>query len=166
MPPLLHWVAAEEACLPWLQMSLRYTLDEWIMGEGSQPSAKRSLMETGAIMATTLATALLFPTASEKIFSITGATGVLLVCYVVPVVIHLLLLGRRTEGSTEHAPLLDQEQQQQQSEGSVAGREQRQQWGLARWVSEVAAPCGVLILGVTCSLAALWVALAKVLRPV
>ena len=141
-------------------MSLRFTLDEWVMGEGAPPSARRSLLETGGIMAASLATALLFPTASEKIFSITGATGVLVVCYVVPVLVHLLLLGGgSSEGAPEQAqaPLLG-------AAGEQAGsRFRRPRWGWAAWLGEVAVPCGVLVLGVGCSLAALWVALARLL---
>ena len=29
--------------------------------------------------------------ASEKVFAITGATGVMLICYLIPVVLHLML---------------------------------------------------------------------------
>ena len=78
-----------------LQMSLRYTLDEWIMGEDAPASARRSLLETAGILLTALPVALLFPTASEKVFAVTGASAVCMVCYVCPVAIHLLLLLRQ-----------------------------------------------------------------------
>lgn len=72
-------------------MSLRYTLDCLIAGEDAPASTQRQLLETTGIVFGGLAVALIFPSASEKIFAVTGATAVCLVCYLLPVVIHLLL---------------------------------------------------------------------------
>ena len=74
-----------------MQMSLRYTLDCLIAGENAPPSTKRQVLETTGIVFGSLAVSLLFPSASEKIFAVTGATAVCLVCYLLPVIIHLLL---------------------------------------------------------------------------
>ena len=138
-------------------MSLRYTIDEWIMGEDAPESARRSLLETAGIMLTCLPVALLYPRASEKVFAITGASAVCLVCYVCPVAIHLLLLRSTSQGvagEDQQALLLDQEEGLQ-----AAGKSRPQAWGWRKWLSEVVVPCGVLVLGVGFSLAALWVAL-------
>ena len=146
-------------------MSLRYTLDEWIMGEDAPPSAARSLLETGGIMLASLALALLFPTASEKVFAITGASAVCIVCYVVPVLVHLLLLRRGAKEAGQEG--LEQQNGVQTpllGQGVQVKQRQQQAWGAAAWVSEVIVPCGVLLLGVGFSLAALWVAVAQLIR--
>ena len=52
------------------------------------------VLETSCILCAALAVALLFPTYAEKIFAVTGCTAVCLVCYVIPVWIHLTVLTR------------------------------------------------------------------------
>ena len=76
------------------QMSLRYTLDCLVAGEDAAPSSSRQLLETTGIVFGGLGVALMFPSAAEKIFAVTGATAVCLVCYLLPVIIHLLLYAR------------------------------------------------------------------------
>ncbi|KAK9868672.1 hypothetical protein WJX84_002712 [Apatococcus fuscideae] len=75
-------------------MSLRYTLDCLIAGEHAPYSRARHWAETLGIVLATLATSAAYPQYSEKIFAITGATAVCLVCYVIPVAIHLKLRAR------------------------------------------------------------------------
>lgn len=75
-------------------MSLRYTVDCFLFGEEAEPSWGRQLAETTGILLSCLCVALIFPSGAEKIFAVTGATAVCLVCYMLPVIIHLLLLSR------------------------------------------------------------------------
>ena len=49
------------------------------------------MAETSGITLSTLLVALVFPAYAEKIFAITGATAVCIVCYVIPVGLHLKL---------------------------------------------------------------------------
>ena len=148
------------------QMSLRFTLTEWVAGENAQPSRPRQLTETCCSVLVLLAVALLFPTASEKIFAVTGATAVCLVVYVVPVVIHLLLHikhpSSRPEGSGAEEHLL---QDGQAAAGGQFGALKQRRWGaeLLGWLEDVVIPSAVLIVGVGFSFAALWVAIGQLL---
>ena len=49
------------------------------------------MAETSGITISSLLVALIFPAYAEKIFAITGATAVCIVCYVIPVGLHLKL---------------------------------------------------------------------------
>ena len=147
-------------------MSLRFTLTEWVAGEDAPSSRPRQLIETFASLLALLAVALLFPTASEKIFAVTGATAVCLVVYVVPVVIHLLLRyqqpvdGGQSAG-TERMPLLETGAD---AGGQPAASKQRHCGAEVQgWLGDVAVPCAVLVVGVGFSLAALWVAVSQML---
>ncbi|CAK0750260.1 hypothetical protein CVIRNUC_001976 [Coccomyxa viridis] len=77
--------------VPPMQMSCRYTLDVLIAGEDAPFDRRRHLVETCLIVFGSLAVALAFPTGAEKIFAVTGATAVCIVCYVIPVALHLKL---------------------------------------------------------------------------
>ena len=115
-------------------------------------------------MLASLALALLFPTASEKVFAITGASAVCIVCYVVPVLVHLLLRRGAIEAGQEGLQQQDGVQMLLLGQGVQVKQRQQQAWGAAAWLSEVIVPCGVLLLGVGFSLAALWVAVAQLIR--
>ncbi|KAK9867727.1 hypothetical protein WJX84_006460 [Apatococcus fuscideae] len=95
--------------IPPMQMSLRYTLDCLIAGEHARYSRARHWLETLGIILSTLAISAAYPQYSEKIFAITGATAVCLVCYVIPVVVHLKLRarGRQPPESDMQADLQD-----------------------------------------------------------
>lgn len=56
------------------------------------------VLETTGILACSMAVALTFPTYAEKIFAFTGCTAVCLVCYVIPVYIHLKLRSLAMKG--------------------------------------------------------------------
>ncbi|KAK9817843.1 hypothetical protein WJX72_002950 [[Myrmecia] bisecta] len=75
--------------IPPMQMSLRYTVDCMLAGEDALYNRKRHICETVGILVPCLMVAMVFPAYAEKIFAITGATAVCLVCYVIPVAIHL-----------------------------------------------------------------------------
>ena len=65
-------VEAVHACV---QLSLRYTLDVLLAGEGAPFSRTRHTVLTVGVVASSLAVALAVPDLAEKIFAVTGATG-------------------------------------------------------------------------------------------
>lgn len=156
-----------------MQISLRYTLDQLVAPEGALFQWKRHMAETTGIVCSTLAVALVFPSYAEKIFAITGATAVCIVCYVLPVALHLKLRAVDSIQQSQNS-VLDEEEQQvhalllpgnadlrdthvsiqecQHSSGSSAST-------LRRWyqyVCDVVLPVVVVLLGVSLSLAALF----------
>ena len=88
-----------------MQLSLRYTLDCLIAGEDAPFSWARHLSLTCGIVLSSLAVALAVPNFAEKIFAVTGATAVALVCYVIPVAIDLRL--RRLDKQQVRTPCPD-----------------------------------------------------------
>eukprot|EP00887_Chlorella_sp_A99_P003836 scaffold11.g3836.t1 len=74
-----------------MAMTLRYQLDSLFFGEDAPHQWRRELWLTALCLLSSLAVALAWPTKAQQIFSVTGASGVCLVCYVIPVVIHLRL---------------------------------------------------------------------------
>lgn len=77
--------------MPPIQLSLRYTLTCLLVGEDAPHDRRRHVLLTSLIVGSALAVALVFPTGAEKIFAVTGATAVALVCYFLPVALHLML---------------------------------------------------------------------------
>ena len=67
------------------------------------------MAETTGITVSSLLVALIFPAYAEKIFAITGATAVCIVCYVIPVGLHLKMRANEKLGS----PILSQIQQEE-----------------------------------------------------
>ena len=61
------------------------------MGEDAPFSRKRDYALSCTIVFGALGVALAVPGFAEKIFAVTGATAVAMVCYVIPVLIHLRL---------------------------------------------------------------------------
>lgn len=55
----------------------------------------RFLVLTVGIVAVPIAMAWSNPSLSERAFALTGATGVCIVCYIIPVVVHFMLLFQR-----------------------------------------------------------------------
>ncbi|GIL58501.1 hypothetical protein Vafri_13455 [Volvox africanus] len=69
--------------------ALRASLDLLLAGPEAPFTWTRQVAETLGILSCATTVALLFPTQAEKIFALTGCTAVCLVCYVIPVFIHL-----------------------------------------------------------------------------
>lgn len=92
-----------------VQIALRYTLEDVVAGTDDPPSEFsqwRHVACTCLPMAASVAVAATYPTYAEKIFAATGALPVCLICYVIPVWLHLVLTRRqRQEGVL--APLVD-----------------------------------------------------------
>ncbi len=78
-----------------VQLSLRYTLDVLVAGEGAPFSRTRHTALTVGVVASSLAVALAVPDLAEKIFAVTGATGGgrmhSCVLYCEPVMFHMQL---------------------------------------------------------------------------
>ena len=164
-----------------LQISLRYTLDSLIAGEDAPFQLKRHMAETTGIIVSSLLVALIFPAYAEKIFAITGATAVCIVCYVIPVGLHLKMRANEKLGS----PLLSQIQQEENEVQALllpdgAGQdaevrlsvspsqERRLQSDSIRnqcWQTtvQVILPVAVVLVGVSLSLAALFTTCTQLL---
>ena len=71
-PNPLQPPTVERECV---QLSLRYTLDVLLAGEGAPFSRTRHTALTVGVVASSLAVALAVPDLAEKIFAVTGATG-------------------------------------------------------------------------------------------
>ncbi|PNH06957.1 Sodium-coupled neutral amino acid transporter 2 [Tetrabaena socialis] len=90
--------------------ALRASLDLLLVGPDAPFTWTRQAAETCGILACATTVALLFPTQAEKIFALTGCTAVCLVCYVIPVYIHLAVqrdvqrLKRLASGWGEGSP--------------------------------------------------------------
>uniref|UniRef100_A0A7S0S1I6 Amino acid transporter transmembrane domain-containing protein n=1 Tax=Chlamydomonas leiostraca TaxID=1034604 RepID=A0A7S0S1I6_9CHLO len=77
------------------QFALRASIEVLLFGDDKPPFTwTRQVAETTCILIASLAIACSFPTAAEKIFAVTGCTAVCLVCYCIPVYIHLVLRSR------------------------------------------------------------------------
>lgn len=72
------------------------------------------MLETAGTILSSLGVALIFPSYAEKIFAITGATAVCIVCYVLPVALHLKLRSGNAPQQMQHN-ILDEEEHQVQA---------------------------------------------------
>ncbi|GLC55693.1 hypothetical protein PLESTB_001015400 [Pleodorina starrii] len=86
--------------------ALRASLDLLLVGPDAPFTWSRQIAETLGILSCATTVALLFPTQAEKIFALTGCTAVCLVCYVIPVYIHLAV-------QRDQQRLLDEHDEQQ-----------------------------------------------------
>lgn len=91
-----------------VQISLRYTLEDMVAGTQDPPnmfSMPRHVVCTCVPMVGSVAIAASYPSYAEKIFAATGALPVCLICYVIPVWLHVVLywrgVRRRSEGAGE-----------------------------------------------------------------
>eukprot|EP00898_Chlorokybus_atmophyticus_P002381 jgi/Chlat1/3143/Chrsp21S03374 len=110
---------------PPVMFALRFTLEELLVGRAAAFNPLRHATITIIPILASLVVAVEVPQA-EVLFNVTGATAVCLVCYILPVTIHLRLRA---------------------GEGKELG------WGA--WVRDVGTPWGVMIGGCVFSLAAL-----------
>eukprot|EP00892_Ulva_mutabilis_P000015 jgi/Ulvmu1/10013/UM059_0062.1 len=83
------------SCIPPIVLSLRCYLDFIIAGPRAGFRLPRFLALTVGIVLVPMALAWSNPSLSERAFALTGASGVCIVCYIIPVVVHLILLFRR-----------------------------------------------------------------------
>ena len=80
-----------------MAITMRYLLDSVVVGKGDLVSYSRSRdagFTIGSILSAT-AVAVIWPEKAEKLFAVTGCTGVLFVSYVLPVVVHFKLYWTR-----------------------------------------------------------------------
>ncbi|KAG2436229.1 hypothetical protein HXX76_006540 [Chlamydomonas incerta] len=175
--------------------ALRASLDLLVAGPDAPFTWTRRVAETCGILTAATTVALLFPTEAEKIFALTGCTAVCLVCYVIPVGIHLavqrdidriqgledatpaaIAAGGVTDGDLQ-APLLapagpleSGARAGARADVRVAGaggrlqREKVVEGAVGRFVSRVALPAFILMVGVGFSVAGLYVGLVDLLN--
>ncbi|KAL0039724.1 hypothetical protein WJX77_006100 [Trebouxia sp. C0004] len=89
--------------LPPVEFPTRKTLDYWLPVALLRWPWLRHVMETGTMLCISLLLALLFRSSSAKVLLVTGATGVMMASYGVPVVNHLLLYFGKCAGTNEGA---------------------------------------------------------------
>jgi solute carrier family 38 (sodium-coupled neutral amino acid transporter), member 11 len=80
-----------------MAITMRYLLDSIVVGKGELVSYSRSRdtwFTIGGILSAT-SVAAIWPEQAEKLFAVTGCTGVLLVSYVLPVLVHFKLYWTR-----------------------------------------------------------------------
>lgn len=163
------------------QFALRACLDQLLLGPDAPFTWTRQVALTTFTVGSSLTVALLFPEASEKIFAVTGATVVCIVCYVVPVFIHFHMYrcqrrmrdarrGHLADGSgspcptpplltpegSVHVPLLPPEDEVRYK-NQLALNLRDDASPVAEAVVQVVLPVVVLLVGVVISVAALWV---------
>jgi solute carrier family 38 (sodium-coupled neutral amino acid transporter), member 11 len=89
------------SCIPPLVLSLRCYLDFIIAGPRAGFKWSRFLTLTVLIIAMPVLLAWHNPSLSERAFALTGASGVCIVCYVIPVLTHFKLLFFREKGEEQ-----------------------------------------------------------------
>ena len=94
----LHFAVAMyvASSYPALLLALRTSLDALVAGKDAEFSWNRNVLETLVVVATTLFIAVISFGSSEVVFNLTGAVGVMVVCYALPVFFHLKLLTMET----------------------------------------------------------------------
>lgn len=84
------------------QFALRASLDILLFGPHQPFTWTRTIAETCLTIGSSLSVAMLFPNAAEKMFAVTGATAVAIICYVIPIYIHFRVMQQQsasTKGS-------------------------------------------------------------------
>lgn len=142
--------------IPPISLSLRCTLHNLLAGFGNPNLPWRHTLETTVPLAAALSIALTCPQASEKVFAITGASGVMLICYFIPVALHLMLRSQErqsleSDGSAQEALLPEEGVPQNPRHTSTA-------W---EFFAEVVLPVLVGGIGVGISVAALAISITS-----
>lgn len=91
------------SCIPPLVITLRSYVDFIVAGAHARFSLPRFVTLTAALVALPLALAWQNPSLAEKAFALTGATGVCIVCYIIPIAAHFSLMLRGAE-AVHHVP--------------------------------------------------------------
>lgn len=136
------------SCMPPLVYSMRAYVDFIIVGPRARFRWSRFLTETVLILLLPLLLALPDSGVSEKAYAVTGATGVCIVCYVVPVVVHLRLkhMGVPAAGGAE-VPLLDEDQMLLDGSDGAQSAGKVLRLGYVANVLDSVLPCVVLMVG-------------------
>jgi hypothetical protein len=143
---------------PVLEYPTRHTINGWIPERLLKGKWARHLTITSLILGVSMAIALAVPSDSGQILTATGATGVCMVSYFIPVVNHLLLHFNRAKFQKE-ARAKTIENGAADLEVSLVYRRDRSDrycWAVTKEYSrDVVLPIVVVILGVFCSVSAL-----------
>jgi hypothetical protein len=89
------WAVYLAFSLPMLEFPTRHTIDGWIPDRWVTNKRLRHVVVMTAIVVFCLALAVLWPASSGSMLVVTGATGVCMVSYTIPVINHLLLYYSR-----------------------------------------------------------------------
>lgn len=138
------------SCIPPLILSLRSYIGFALAGPRAAFDWTRHVSLTAGIIAVPFALAWHNPAMAEVALALTGATGVCVVCYVIPVVAHLRLLHNPVPvppGAEEEAGLLDQPSIARAA-GATTGIYDKQPLSRGQWLLHVVRPVVVLLLGV------------------
>lgn len=77
-------------------LTLRLQIDTLVLDHAiARPSLRHRIVVAGGVVLASLVVALCFPTYAEKMFAVTGASAVCVVCYALPIVFHLMLYYRK-----------------------------------------------------------------------
>ncbi|CAM6106707.1 unnamed protein product [Calypogeia fissa] len=152
---------------PVLEFPTRHTVNGWIPEGFLKGKKSRHVLVTTLILGVSLALALAFPSSSGEILTATGATGVCMVSYLIPVVNHLLLHYNRSTFQKEalakvraaNESLHGTDLEVNSGEDSLSYRRDRENhycWGVTvEYSRDVVLPLLVLVVGVFCSVSAL-----------
>eukprot|EP01023_Acetabularia_acetabulum_P000592 TRINITY_DN10247_c0_g1_i6.p2 TRINITY_DN10247_c0_g1~~TRINITY_DN10247_c0_g1_i6.p2 ORF type:complete len:471 (-),score=45.51 TRINITY_DN10247_c0_g1_i6:2072-3484(-) len=162
--------------LPPVLLALRCTVETLFVGADAPFSLRRFLLETFGIFGVSLGVTCFFSGYAEKFFAFTGATGVCLVCYVIPFIIHFSLWQRKRQyvkhrSESNIASLLpenncqipDKNQSFEQQSQLLDPLLDKSSYGSTRtnFVDGLALPMLTLFIGVSFSVAALFVWVRK-----
>ncbi|KAJ7298881.1 hypothetical protein O6H91_11G105900 [Diphasiastrum complanatum] len=89
------------AANPMVEFPTRHTINGWIPGDKEKYRFLRHIFETALILTFSTVIAVLWPNSSGKVLTVTGATGVCMVSYLIPIVNHLALFFRRAKCQME-----------------------------------------------------------------
>lgn len=126
----------------------------------------RFIMLTIGIIMVPLALAAKNPSLSARAYALTGATGVCIVCYIIPIIAHFKLLlcagGRDTEDDTQSELLANGEANTEAFSAAARHKElySERPSTLAGWALSLLLPLVVLVIGCSFSALALWSSLA------
>ncbi|XP_024515096.1 sodium-coupled neutral amino acid transporter 1 isoform X2 [Selaginella moellendorffii] len=131
--------------IPTVEFPTRYTINRWIPGDKKQNRFLRHLCISAGILVFCTGISLISPNNSGAIITITGATGVSMVSYTIPVVNHFLLFFQRAKC-----------QKQADGIGSVL-KYRKDTWysTVQEYAKELVLPAFVIVVGIFCSIAAL-----------
>ncbi|KAG0630426.1 hypothetical protein M758_1G177400 [Ceratodon purpureus] len=143
--------------LPMLEFPTRHTIDGWIPERWATNKRLRHLVVMTAIVVFCLVIAVAWPASSGYILVVTGATGVCMVSYIIPVVNHLLLYYSRSKIQKLRKMENERDPESKQFQLIVYRKERKPGtiWYIVEVLREIFLPVLVLAVGIFCSVASL-----------
>ncbi|KAG0591516.1 hypothetical protein KC19_1G180400 [Ceratodon purpureus] len=143
--------------LPMLEFPTRHTIDGWIPERWATNKRLRHLVVMTTIVVFCLVIAVAWPASSGYILVVTGATGVCMVSYIIPVVNHLLLYYSRSKIQKLRKMENERDPESKQFQLIVYRKERKPGtiWYIVEVLREIFLPVLVLAVGIFCSVASL-----------